>query len=340
VSVNAANAPANLKGIAAQISNATFYPSSNGANQAPLIDVTQLGNNGLACTALPANSLNGAYALIERGTCNFSVKASNAELAGATGVIFYMADSSAAIIPSVGQFTGPVVMISNSAGVALKSYIDANPGQVVTIDTAGTETDLATYVAQMGLAPAAANQLASYSSFGPTPDGAIKPDLVAVAGFDGSIAYSAGLYLAAQNYDPNGILYSTNRYAAAEGTSFSTPIVAGAAALVKQAHPNYTSGQIKSALANHAAQDTTTDDFGDVMNVLGVGAGRLDAGAAINATVTAEPATVSFGIVKSGALPITRPRRRPARPRARRPWGWTSRASPWDRPAPAPLPPR
>ncbi|MGA2770593.1 MAG: S8 family serine peptidase [Bryobacteraceae bacterium] len=307
VSVNAANAPANLKGIAAQISNATFYPSSSGANQAPLIDVTQLGNNGLACTALPANSLNGAYALIERGTCNFSVKASNAELAGATGVIFYMADSSAAIIPSVGQFTGPVVMISNSAGVALKGYIDANPGQVVTIDTAGTETDLATYVAQMGLAPAAANQLASYSSFGPTPDGAIKPDLVAVAGFDGSIAYSAGLYLAAQNYDPNGMLYSTNRYAAADGTSFATPIVAGAAALVKQAHPNYTSGQIKSALANHAAQDTTTDDFGDVMNVLGVGAGRLDAGAATNATVTAEPATVSFGIVKSGALPITRP---------------------------------
>ena len=103
------------------------------------------------------------------------------------------------------------------------------------------------------------------------------------------------------------ILYSTNRYAAGDGTSFATPIVAGAAALVKQAHPNYTSGQIKSALANYAAQDTTTDDFGDPMNVLGLGAGRLDAGAAINAAVTAEPATVSFGIVKSGVLPITRP---------------------------------
>jgi uncharacterized protein (TIGR03437 family) len=203
-------------------------------------------------------------------------------------------------------------MISNSAGVALKSYIDANPGQVVTIDAAGTETDLTTYIAQMllqgiPLAPAAANQLASYSSFGPTPDGAIKPDLLAVGGFDGSLAYSYGLYVAAQNYDQNGDLYSTNRYAAADGTSFATPIVAGAAALVKQAHPNYTSGQIKSALANYAAQDTTTDDFGDAMNVLGLGAGRLDAGAATNATVTAEPATVSFGFVKSGVLPVTRP---------------------------------
>jgi uncharacterized protein (TIGR03437 family) len=307
VSVNAANAPANLKGIAAQISDAYFYPSAFGANQAPLIDVTKLGNNGLACTALPANSLNGAYALIERGTCSFSVKVSYAQLAGAVGVILYMADSSAFPNYTVGQFLGPVVMISNSAGVALKSYIDANPGQVVTIDTAGTETDLATYVAQMGLPPVTANQLASYSSFGPTPDGAIKPDLLAVGGFDGSLAYSYGLYVAAQNYDPNGDLYSTDRYAAADGTSFATPIVAGAAALVKQAHPSYTPGQIKSALANYAAQDTTTDDFGDPMNVLGLGAGRLDAGAATNAAVTAEPATVSFGFVKSGVLPITRP---------------------------------
>jgi uncharacterized protein (TIGR03437 family) len=307
VSVNAANAPASVKGISAQPSDATFYPSTYGANQAPLVDVTQLGNNGLACAALPANSLNGAYALIERGTCTFATKATYAQLAGAAGIIFYMSDSSAAIIPSVGEFTGPVVMISNSDGLALKSYIDANPGQVVTIDTAGTETDLTTYVAQNALAPAAANQLASYSSFGPTPDGAIKPDLLAVGGFDGSLSYSSGLYVAAQNYDPNGILYSTNRYAAADGTSFATPITAGAAALVKQAHPTYTSGQIKSALANYAAQTTTTDDLGDVMNVLGLGAGRLDAGAAMNATVSAEPATVSFGIVKSGVLPITKP---------------------------------
>ena len=310
VSVNAANAPANVKKISAQPSDATFYPSAYGANQAPLIDVTTLGNNGLACTALPVNSLNGAYALIERGggsACTFAVKASNAQLAGAVGIIFYMADSSVLVIADVGQFLGPAVMISNSDGLALKSYIDANPGQVVTIDTAGTETDLPTYVAQLGLAPAAANQLASYTSFGPTPDGALKPDLVAVGGFDGSIAYSAGIYLAAQNYDPNGILYSLNRYAAADGTSFATPIVAGAAALVKQAHPGYTSGQIKSALANYAAQDTTTDDFGDPMNVLGVGAGRLDAGAATNSSITAEPATVSFGIVKSGVLPVTRP---------------------------------
>jgi subtilisin family serine protease len=43
VSVNDPNAPANVKGIAAMVSDATFYPSQQGANSAPLIDITQLG---------------------------------------------------------------------------------------------------------------------------------------------------------------------------------------------------------------------------------------------------------------------------------------------------------
>jgi len=154
---------------------------------------------------------------------------------------------------------------------------------------------------------------------GPTPDGAIKPDLVATSGFDGDsydlgpdysdldLPVPGGLYVAAQNFDPNGDMFSPSRYLAiGSGTSFSTPMTAGAAALVKQAHPNFTPAQIKSALVNAAAQDTTTDEFGDAVDVQWIGAGRLDAGAAVNASVTAEPSTISFGYVKSGALPIAK----------------------------------
>jgi uncharacterized protein (TIGR03437 family) len=115
------------------------------------------------------------------------------------------------------------------------------------------------------------------------------------------------MYFAAQNFDPNGILYSVNRYAAGDGTSFATPLAAGAAALVKQAHPHYTEAQIKSALVNFSAQDTTTDDTGTAVNVQGVGAGRLDAGAAAGAAVGVQPATISFGYLKAGTtLPITK----------------------------------
>jgi uncharacterized protein (TIGR03437 family) len=339
VSVNAASAPSSLKGIAAQNSDALFpyvnnpsywaYDAVFPAVAAPLIDVAQTGNDGYACTALAAGSLNGAFALIERGpagntTCSFNVKVANAEAAGAAGVILYMYDSSAPINPEGMGFSsnnpllGPVVMISNTAGVALKQYIDQHPGQAVTIDSAGIEQELATYDQVAGLT-VAANMFAGYSSMGPTLDGAIKPDLVATSGFD-TDSYDLGpdyndpdlpvpgaLYAAVQNFDPNGDLFSTTRYAAiGAGTSFSAPMTAGAAALVKQAHPKYTPTQIKSALVNAAAQNTTTDEFGDPVDVQWIGAGRLDAGAAVNASATAEPSTISFGYVKSGGLPISK----------------------------------
>jgi uncharacterized protein (TIGR03437 family) len=320
VSVIASTAPSNLHNIPGQFTDAYFSPSTNGANFAPLIDVAKVSSDAYACSALPANSLTGAYALIERGPasspCAFSTKADNAQAAGATGIVFYMYDSSAPIAVGGLNFVGPALMISNSDGTNLKNYIDTNPGQTVSIDAAGAETELATYDSQQQLA-LAQNQLASYSSFGPTPDGLIKPDLAATGGLDPDIVFSSGMYLAAQNYDPNGDLYSMNRYAAADGTSFATPLTAGAAALVKQAHPGYTAAQVKSALVNFSAQDTTTDD-GNVDLLTGnvnspqtitpqwIGAGRLDAGAAIKATASVQPATLSFGYLKTGTtLPLT-----------------------------------
>ena len=318
VSVASAGAPANVKGLVAELGDSIFL-SSNGATSAPLRDVAQLGNDGFACTALGAGSLYNAYALIARSpgnaTCTVPTKAANAQAAGAIGIVFYSDSSTVTnplgLGPSQVNFMGPAVMISHSDGLALKSYIDANPNAVVTIDTAGAETDVATYSAQQAIVPALpANQLASFSSFGPTPDGALKPDLVATGGGDVDLAFSSGMYLAAQNFDPAGVLYSQSRYAAADGTSFSAPIVAGAAAMVKQAHPTYTSTQIKSALVNSAAQDTTTDDgFNGAylpLDARGFGAGRLDAGAAINASLSVEPATISFGYLRAATtLPIS-----------------------------------
>src|SRR4029077_6634720 len=105
------------------------------------------------------------------------------------------------------------------------------------------------------------NQLAFFSSLGPTTgDNSLKPDLVATGGSD---SFFSDMYLAAQSYDVQGILYSANGYAAGSGTSFSTPLVAGAAALVKQAHPSFTPAQIKSALVNTASQEVTSDEQGN-----------------------------------------------------------------------------
>ena len=316
VSATGAKATSAVVGIPAQLGDSFFIPSSNGASQAALVDVTQLGDNGFACGSLPAYSVNGAFALIENNpsssNCDISTSASNAQAAGAIGVIFYMATSQPAINPEGLSFVGPVVMISNQAGVALKNFIDANPGTAVIIDTAGMEQDLTSFSQFWAFSPALiANQLASYSSLGPTPDGAIKPDIVATGGFDPinypdindpNLRAPSGMYSAGQKYDPNGEVYTSNGYEAADGTSFAAPLTAGAAALVKQAHPGWTATQIKSALVNGAAQTVTTDDFGTPLDVQSFGGGLLDANAGVNASVTAEPSTVSFGFLPAGTL--------------------------------------
>ncbi len=330
VTVNGANVPASLIGIAAQPSDTYNYPSSQGANTGPLVDVTTLGDNGLACSALPANSLNGAIVLVERGTCTFATKATNAQTAGAIGMIVYWADSSTVNpISGVGYnnasdagFVGSIVSISNAAGVTLKSFIDANPGRTVTIAAGGTELDLATWSTQLGFSPTVTTaNVTGFSSFGPTPDGMLKPDIVAVGGNDigyllpnGNDPYipaPSGVYMATQSYDPNasfsgGSDYSANGYWAADGTSFATPLTAGAAALAKQAHPGLRGTQIRSLLINNASQAVTTDDSGIPVDAQWIGNGLLDAGAGVAGTITVEPASISFGILNSATFPIAK----------------------------------
>src|SRR5712692_5088708 len=168
-------------------------------------------------------------------------------------------------------------MVGNSDGRLLQNFARNMSGQQVTIDPAVHPVDSAPDV------------VASFSSRGPAIwTGAIKPELVAPG---------ADLYTAAQSYDPNGDVYDPSGFAGVSGTSFSAALVAGAAALVKQAHPSFTPGQIKSALVDRAA--TQVLDNGATASITAAGAGKLDAGAAVTTAVTVEPATVSFGVIGS-----------------------------------------
>jgi len=75
-------------------------------------------------------------------------------------------------------------------------------------------------------------QIASFSSSGPTADGRIKPDLVTLG---------AGVVTAD--------FYNTARYAGGKnGTSFSTPMIAGICALIKQARPRLEADGIRERL--------------------------------------------------------------------------------------------
>ena len=112
-------------------------------------------------------------------------------------------------------------------------------------------------------------------------------------------------YLAAETYDPNGELYSPTGYVVADGTSFAAPQAAGVAALVKQQlihnFPGLSALQLKSAIVNTAAQNVT--DSGAVASVLlAVGAGQINAIAAVSTNLVALPSTVSFSAIRTGVL--------------------------------------
>ena len=85
--------------------------------------------------------------------------------------------------------------------------------------------------------------LAHFSSRGPTIDGRIKPDVVA-QGVSTAVAISA----------------SNASYGFSDGTSFSTPLVAGAVALLLEAHPEMTPGEIKFELKDAADNSETPDN--------------------------------------------------------------------------------
>ena len=265
-------------------------PVPNAPLTAPLVDVTQIGGNTLLCAASAAGSLTGDIALISRGTCNFINKITNAASAGAVGVIIFNDVTNQTILTSWGApgASIPAYMISQSDGQSLQSYIDGNPGVSATLNPTLVQVSASI----VGFIP---DSTASFASRGPaTGSYGLKPDVSAVA---------TDFLLAAESIDPNGDLFSATRYATADGTSFSSPMLAGAAALVKQANPSLTPLQVKSALVNSASFTGVLNQAGTgTAGVSDNGSGLLQAQNAVVSPVQFVPSTVSFGLL-SRSLP-------------------------------------
>jgi subtilisin family serine protease len=117
-------------------------------------------------------------------------------------------------------------------------------------------------------------QIITNSSWGPTRDGRIKPDISA----PGSITLSAGqLSLMAiwQSQPGNVVKIAEGGFHFRDGgTSSSAPVVAGIAALYLEQNPTATAMQVKNAILNCAVQDTFTGT--NLPNVIW-GHGKADA---------------------------------------------------------------
>src|SRR5690606_28200220 len=75
-------------------------------------------------------------------------------------------------------------------------------------------------------------------------------------------------------------------YQSIAGTSMSSPHIAGVAILIKAIQPDWTPGQIKSAIMTQALGDVVKEDLVTPADPFDMGAGRVDVGTALSAPLT------------------------------------------------------
>jgi len=110
--------------------------------------------------------------------------------------------------------------------------------------------------------PVQQGDISAFSSRGPNRVGDIKPDISA----PGQRVFAA---FSDEAFPPSlSVVSPDSNYIGMQGTSMATPHVSGAAALILQAHPDWTQGQVKSALLTSSLQDPFT---GSANNTWGAG---------------------------------------------------------------------
>ena len=242
------------------------------------------------CSPWAAGAFTGKAALIQRGVCDFSTKVLNAQLAGAVFVVIYnhAAGGDEILSPSAGagadQVTISSVFIGNSDGVALVAHHTATPATAKIV--------LNTFAFQQGNDP---DRIIAFSSRGPGVGNTLKPDIAA-----------PGVNILAQGYAPNTTGEARHLgYGQVSGTSMASPHVAGAAALILQAHPDWSPAYVKSALMSTSKYlDIYLSDGTTPAQPLDMGAGRLDLTRVISPGVILDPPSLTFGIVPTGTQKI------------------------------------
>jgi minor extracellular serine protease Vpr len=226
---------------------------------------------------------SGKLALIDRGTCVFSQKVASAKAAGAVGVVIInnVAGDPIAMARTAGFDDDlPAVMIGKNEGAALRA--------------SGETTASASATFQEFITEANRDILAGFSGQGPTNvDFAAKPDVTSVGVNVLSSITCVG--------KPAGCPGDGSGWAFFQGTSMSTPHIAGSAAVLLQLHNDWTPAQIKSALVNRAdlvVKDavTGTHDVGPTAQ----GTGRENLSVSADSTTWMDPASASFGRVTVG----------------------------------------
>ena len=222
-------------------------------------DTLPSGSPGISsdgCQALINDSdVSGNIALMQRSGCLFTDMVKNAEDAGAIAVLVYnIAGDPIVMFGENGLVDIPALMIGQADANLILAEMDADNVVTVVLEKSFllTTTDNG-------------NIMASFSARGPGPVADIlKPDVTAPG-----VNIIAGFTPEPANATPG------ENFAYLSGTSMSTPHVAGVAALLRQAHPDWSPAAIRSALITSARQDLLLPDSIAAANPFDYGGGHI-----------------------------------------------------------------
>lgn len=233
------------------------------------------------CSATGENVFSGMAVLVDYSNpCPLDNIVNNIAQSGGKAVLIYQDSvSDFETLRPFNQFYGefplPILGLTRTDGRILKAK--ALKGEH-SITISGTREALQN--------PLMLNQLNPGSSVGPNVNpNVLKPDMTA----PGTDILSAAAPKADISFPPDLLTSPTIQedapvFALISGTSMSSPHVAGAAALMRQAHPDWSVQQIKSALTSTANAVIKVDQ--EKASPFEQGAGLLDIPAAINAALT------------------------------------------------------
>ncbi|MDH5582864.1 MAG: S8 family serine peptidase [Gammaproteobacteria bacterium] len=222
-------------------------------------DTLPSGASGVAsdgCQPLiNADDMLGNVALLQRSGCLFTDMVKNAEDAGAIAAIVYnIAGDPIVMFGAEGLVDIPALMIGQADGNLILAELDAGSEVSVVLEKSFLLTTEDT-----------GNIMARFSARGPGPIADIlKPDVTAPG-----VNIIAGFTPDPANAKPG------ENYAYLSGTSMSTPHVAGVAALLRQAHPEWSPAAIRSALVTTARQDLRLPDGIGSANPFDYGGGHI-----------------------------------------------------------------
>ena len=250
------------------------------APDANLINVKVSDDNGMCLGSDLVAGLQWVYD--NRNT--FNIKVVNISMNSSVAESYQTSPIDAAV--EVLWFNGIVVVVSAGNSGAGAVFPPANDPFVITVGA----TD------EMGTPLLLDDAVTSFSAYGTTEDGFVKPDLVAPGRNILSLLASTN----ASAYANHPANQFNNDYFRMSGTSMSAPVVSGAVALLLQDEPNLNPDQVKYRLM------ATANKQWNGYNLTTAGAGYLDVFAAVNGTTTesANMGILASQLLSTGSDPI------------------------------------